>query len=218
MKRLVFGFVALFAISAAGYAGTEAYSGPSQEYKQVQGASSFSDQEWQVDTFGSYQVGNGPDHAGPIRDHAWGGGVAVNYFFLRYFGLSAEGTWLEGHDNQGHENEGRFAGRFRDRFDERFFEQHYNSQSTQFQSVTGSLIFRWPIEAWSMAPYVFTGGGATMDGSAWAVYHIGVGLEYRLIPNKLGIFADGRWNYYGDRNGHDTQNNFLFRTGARLVF
>ena len=34
----------------------------------------------------------GPDHAGPIRDHGWGGGVAVNYFFARYFGLSAKQT------------------------------------------------------------------------------------------------------------------------------
>ena len=80
------------------------------------------------------------------------------------------------------------------------------------------MIFRYPIDAWCMAPYVFTGGGATMDGSAWAVYHIGVGLEYRIVPNKVGIFADGRWNYYGDRFGHDVQNNFLFRAGARLVF
>jgi len=204
MKRLVFGFAALAAVTAASYAGTETYAGPAaKEYKQDEQSGCFSDKERQVDTFGAYQVGNGPDHAGPIKDHGWGGGVAVNYFFMRYFGLSAEGTWLEGHDNLG-------------RFDNRFggFDDH----STQFQSVTGSLIFRWPIDSWCIAPYVFTGGGATMDGSAWAVYHIGVGLEYRLLPNKLGIFADGRWNYYGDRNGHDVQNNFLFRAGARLVF
>ena len=147
-------------------------------------------------------MGNGPDHAGPIHDHAWGGGVAANYFFARYFGLSAEGTWLEGHDN---------AARYTDHFGD-------SSHSTQFQSVTGSLIFRYPIDSWCIAPYVFTGGGATMDGSPWAVFHVGVGLEYRVLPNKLGIFADGRWNYYGDRYGHDVQNNFLFRVGTRLVF
>jgi len=45
-----------------------------------------------------------------------------------------------------------------------------------------------------------------------------VGAEYRIVPNKLGIFADGRWNYYGDNYGHDVQNNFLFRAGVRVVF
>ena len=199
MKKLVFGFAALVAIAGVSLAGTETYTGPaSKEYKQVEKPSCFSDKEWQVDTFGAYQVGNGPIHAGASKDHAWGGGVAVNYFFARYFGLSAEGTWLEGHETGLHPIDGNAA--------------------TQFQSVTGSLIFRYPIDSWCLAPYVFTGGGATMDGSAWAVYHIGVGLEYRIWPNKLGIFADGRWNYYGDRYSHDVQNNFLFRAGARLVF
>ncbi len=196
MKKLVCGFAALVAVAATGLAGTETYTAP--ESKQVETPSCFSDQEWQVDAFGAYQVGNGADHAGPSKDHGWGGGVAVNYFFARYFGLSAEGTWLEGHDNRGANLEG--------------------DHSTQFQSATGSVIFRYPIDAWCIAPYLFTGGGATMDGSAWAVYHIGVGLEYRVVPNKIGIFADGRWNYYGDRYGHDVQNNFLFRAGARMVF
>ena len=196
MKKLVFGFLTLAVVAATGFAGTETYSAPGKESKQVQTPSCFSDTEWQVDTFGAYQVGNGGTHAGPIHDHAWGGGIAANYFFLRYFGLSAEGTWLEGHSN----------------------DSLGTSHATQFQSVTGSVIFRYPIDSWCIAPYVFTGGGATMDGSAWAVYHIGVGLEYRILPNKLGIFADGRWNYYGDRYGHDVQNNFLFRAGARLVF
>ena len=199
MKKLVFSFAALVAISAASFAGTESYSGPAKEYKQVEKPACFSDKEIQLDVFGAYQDGHAQQHAGPIKDHGWGGGVAVNYFFARYFGLSAEGSWLEGHDNAG------ASGR-------------EGSKSTQFQSVTGSLIFRYPIDAWCLAPYVFTGGGATIDGGATAVYHIGVGLEYRIVPNKIGIFADGRWNYYGDKDGHDVQNNFLFRAGARLVF
>ena len=199
MKKLVFGLAALVAIAATSMAGTATYSASgksSKEYKNVEQPSCFSDKEWQLDVFGAYEVGNGPDHAGPIHDHAFGGGVAVNYFFMRYLGLSAEGSWLSGHKNA-----------------------IFNSANeTEFQSVTGNLIFRYPIDAWCLAPYVFTGGGATMDGSSWAVYDIGAGLEYRILPNKLGIFADGRWNYLGDRGHHDVQNNFLIRTGARLVF
>jgi hypothetical protein len=198
MKKLVFGFLTLAAVAATGVAGTETYQGTGKESKQAETPSCFSDKEWQVDVFGAYQVGNGPDHAGPMRDHGWGGGVAVNYFFVRYFGMSAEGTWLDGHSNAASPEGG--------------------GHETQFQSVTGSLIFRYPIDAWCLAPYVFAGGGATMDGSAWAVGHVGVGLEYRVLPNKLGIFADGRWNYYGDRYQHDVQNNFMFRVGTRLVF
>ncbi len=147
--------------------------------------------------FGAYQVGLGSSHAGPINNHAWGGGTAVNYFFMRYFGLSAEGSWLAGQDSS---------------------LVSHSGHSTQFQSAIGNLIFRYPIDSWCLAPYAFIGGGATMDGSAWAVGDIGVGLEYRLLPNKLGLFADGRWNYYGDRDSHDNQNNFLIRLGTRLVF
>jgi len=194
MKQLVFGVAAFVAVAATSFAGTETYSG--KEYKQVETAGPFSDKEIQLDAFGAYQVGHGPTHAGPIHDHAWGGGVAVNYFFARYFGLSAEGTWLSGHDNG----------------------STGNTQTTQFQSATGSLIFRYPIDSWSIAPYAFIGGGGTWDGSGWGLGHIGVGMEYRVVPNKFGIFADGRWNYYGDRYGHGNQNNFLIRLGTRYVF
>jgi len=200
MKKLVFGFATLVAVAATTLAGTETYTASgkaTKEYKQVETPTCFSDREWQADVFGAYQVGNGDTHAGPIRDHGWGGGIAVNYFFMRYFGLSAEGSWIEGHNNSAEPG-----------FD----------HATQFQSVTGSAIFRYPIDKWCLAPYVFIGGGATMDGSAWGLGHVGIGLEYRIVPNKFGIFADGRWNYYGDNYGHDVQNNFLFRTGVRLVF
>jgi hypothetical protein len=215
MKKLVFGFAAMLAITAASFAGTETYSGPAKEYKQVQTATCFSDREIQLDVFGAYEDGNAQDHAGPIKDHGWGGGVAVNYFFMRYFGLSAEGSWLEGHDNAAVRAEGHHFG------DHQFGSHHddnIDDPSTQFQSVVGNLVFRYPIDSWCLAPYAFIGGGATMDGSAWAVGDVGIGVEYRLIPNKLGLFADGRWNYYGDRDQHDVQNNFLFRTGVRAVF
>jgi hypothetical protein len=198
MKKLVFGFATLVAIAATSLAGTASYSASgkaSKEYKQVEKPSCFSDTEWQADVFGAYAIGHG-DHSIAMREHAWGGGVAANYFFARYFGLSAEGSWLNGKSAGA-----RGAG-----------------PTTQYQSVTGSVIFRYPIDAWCLAPYIFTGGGASMDGSAWAVYHIGVGLEYRIVPNKIGIFTDGRWNYAGDRYGRDVQNDFLIRAGARLVF
>jgi hypothetical protein len=197
MIKLAWGLTALFAIAATSLAGTETYSGlASKEYKQVETPSCFSDKELQLDLFGAFERGNGPTHAGPIRNHAWGGGVAVNYFFTRYFGLSAEGEAIDGRPNGSHGLRPKRA----------------------FESANGSVIFRYPIDAWCLAPYLFMGGGMVTDDSTWGLFHIGVGLEYRIVPNKVGLFADARWNYYGDRYGHDVQNNFLFRGGVRLIF
>jgi hypothetical protein len=211
MKPIVFGFATLVAVAATSLAGTETYPGPaSKEYKQVQSPGCFSDTEIQADLFGAYETGNGPDHAGPIHDHAWGGGAAINYFFARYFGLSAEGVWLNGKDSNLDRPSAHFGG----------FSHFAASRNAdeQFQSANGNVIFRYPVDRWCIAPYIFTGGGVTFAETNWAVYDIGTGLEYRVVPNKLGIFADGRWNYYGDRYQHDLQNNFLFRLGTRLVF
>jgi hypothetical protein len=217
MKKLVFGVAAFVAVAATGFAGTETYSGPAatnKEYKQVETASPFSDKEIQADVFGAYQVGNGPTHAGPIHDHAWGGGVAVNYFFTRYLGLSAEGVWLNGKDSP-LDHRGSFTEHYHGAF--RHFAGSANDDE-QFQNANGNLIFRYPIDAWAIAPYVFIGGGVDFARTNWALGDVGAGLEYRVVPNKVGIFTDGRWNYYGDRDSHDVQNNFLFRLGTRLVF
>lgn len=202
MKKLVFGLVAAFAVAATGLAGTATYSsGKSyKEVKNVVAPTCFSDTEIQLDVFGAYADGNSPNHAGPIKDHGWGGGVAANYFFARYFGLSAEGTWLAAKHNVSQPGISR------------------DEERTTFHNVTGSVIFRYPIDSLCLAPYAYVGGGAAIDGKKWAVGHVGVGLEYRIVPNKIGIFADERWNYYGDRFHHDTQNNFMTRAGIRYVF
>lgn len=202
MKKAVFGFLACVALAATGFAGTATYSaGKSyKEYKNVEKPTCFSDTEIQVDVFGAYVDGNSPNHAGPVKDHGWGGGVGLNYFFHRYFGVSAEGYWLDAKHNSSQSGIGA------------------DSNGTTFHSAGGNVIFRYPIDSLCLAPYVYAGGGATLDGKNWAVADVGVGLEYRLIPNKLGIFADERWNYYGDRFSHDTQNNFMTRAGVRWVF
>lgn len=200
MKKSVFAFLACVALTATGLAGTASYSaGKSyKEYKNVEKPTCFSDTEIQADVFGAYAVGEGPNHAGPVKDHGFGGGVGLNYFFHRYFGVGAEGYWLDAKHNES--------------------QPGTNSESTTFHSAGGQVIFRYPIDSLCLAPYVYAGGGVTLDGKSWAVADVGVGLEYRLIPNKVGIFADERWNYYGDRFGHDTQNNFMTRAGVRLVF
>src|SRR6478735_2750536 len=69
-----------------------------KNYKAPLPLDCFKDQELQIDLFGQYSVGEGPDHAGPIRDHGWGGGIGVNYFFTRNIGIGVDAAWLYAKD------------------------------------------------------------------------------------------------------------------------
>jgi hypothetical protein len=199
MNILTTTLFASIAMAATSFAGHEVYSG-GKDFKDKKGPIApvycFNAGEVQVDVFGAYQVGEGPGQAGPINNHGWGGGIGVNYFFTRYIGVGAEGYWIASEHN-GHQGA---------------------HGETTFHNINGSLIFRLPIDNLCLAPYAFIGGGAVLDGDQWAVGFGGVGLEYRVIPNKLGLFIDARWNYYGDRYGSDNQNNFTSRAGVRWVF
>lgn len=194
MKKLVFGLVATVALAATSLAGTATYrSGKTyKEYKGTETPTCFSDTELQVDIFGTYAVGEGPNQVGLFRDHGWGGGIGVNYFFARYFGLGVDGYWLDTKSRGG--------------------------DDVVVHNVTGSLILRYPIDSICLAPYLFAGGGGHFDGDNWASAHVGAGLEYRVVPNKIGIFLDGRWTYLGDRFGSNDLNFTAIRTGIRWVF
>lgn len=200
MKKLAFSLLAVATLASTSIAGTQVYA-PSKEVKEiipVEGC--FLDQELQIDIFGAYVDGNAPNHAGYIRDHGWGGGIGINYFFSRNIGIGVDGIWIYGKENAS-------AGGF-----------NQDNDETVFHNVTGSLIFRFPIDEACLAPYLFVGGGFHVDGDQWASAHAGVGLEYRIVPNKVGLFIDGRWTYFGDRYGHGDQNNFLGKAGIRFVF
>src|SRR3954471_13989926 len=106
MKKLTITLLASIALAAASYAGTEISSG--KDKKVIQPVHCFNDQELQVDVFGAYQVGEGPNHAGPIHDHGWGGGIGINYFFSRYIGVGAEGYWIAARHNQAQVREDAF--------------------------------------------------------------------------------------------------------------
>lgn len=194
MKKLVFGLLATVALAATSLAGTASYhSGKTyKEYKQQEQPTCFSDTEIQADVFAAYGVGEGPNQVGLFRDHGWGGGIGVNYFFARYFGLGVDGYWLDAKSRGG--------------------------DSRAVHNVTGSVIVRYPIDSLCLAPYIFAGGGGHFDGEDWASAHAGAGLEYRVVPNKIGVFIDGRWTYLGDRFGNDDLNFTLVRTGIRWVF
>jgi hypothetical protein len=203
MKKLSISLLASFAVVATSFAGTEISAGK----KTVTPVTTcFNDRELQLDLFGAYSDGNASTHAGPIRDHGWGGGVGVNYFFTRYIGIGAEGLWEAGQDNAASVG------------DHHAFHHDNHDGRTTFHNADGMLIFRMPLDQYCLAPYGFVGGGAEMDSANWADAFVGLGVEYRVVPAKVGIFADGRWNYFGDRYERGDQNNFTFRAGVKLIF
>jgi hypothetical protein len=77
---------------------------------------------------------------------------------------------------------------------------------------SANLIVRFPIEAASLAPYVFGGGGRNFDPIDEWEGHAGVGLEFRLNPHT-GIFADGRYVWPDKSSDYS-----IIRAGFRFAF
>jgi len=195
MKKLTLSLLMSLGLVGSTFAGQEMASG--KEYKQPPPEPTcFKDQELQLDIFGAYADGNRP-HAGVIDEHAFGGGVGINYFFHRNIGVGVDATWLYGGEKDGDRS---------------------NDGDTTYHNFSSSLIFRMPIDAICLAPYAFVGGGFHVDGAQWASAHAGVGLEYRIVPERIGIFTDARFTYFGDRYGNGEQNNIMARAGVRFVF
>ena len=156
----------------------------------------FQAHELQLDLFGLYTDGNGLDHAGNIQEHGWGGGLGLNYFFTRNLGLGLEASYLSA-------KEASYV--------------RHSSGRQDIYNFNASLIYRFPIESMRSAPYVFLGGGASIDGDQWGSGHAGLGWEYRP-KDKLGIFTDVRYTYFGDRFGRGDHGNASARVGLRIVF
>jgi len=198
-KQILITLVSSVALAASAAAGTMVTTGKGSK-EIAPPTPCFGDHEWQLDVFGQYSVSEGPDQAGPFRDHGWGGGVGLNYFFHRNIGIGIDAAWLYAKEAPA------------------VSDVDARGHHTTIHNFSGSLIFRMPIDDKCIAPYVYVGGGAAVDGEAWATAHAGAGVEFRFVPQRFGIFVDGRWTYYGDRFGHDDLNNTSARLGFRFVF
>jgi hypothetical protein len=201
MKKLTLSLLLSLGLIGTTIAGQPMVSS-GKEYKGTAPAPEycFNDREFQLDLFGAYLDGNGHTHAGPIRESGYGGGIGINYFFSRHIGIGVDATWISAEENGA-------ADAQRDDDDE-----------TIFHNISSSLIFRLPIDSACIAPYLFVGGGFHVDGDQWASAHAGLGIEYRIVPQRIGLFTDARFTYYGTRYGNDDQNNVLARAGIRFVF
>jgi len=162
MKKYILSFVGVLVLAGTATAGTD--------YKVTKNVvvdnCKFRDSELQLDLFGLgafYKQGR----------PGWGGGVGVNYFFARYFGLGVEQN-LFGRDSEG------------------------SKGYTQWGTF-GNVFLRYPICSWNLAPYAVVGGGVVYGRKTIGGGSVGGGLEYRITDN-IGIFGDARWLYTEEDN------------------
>jgi len=117
--------------------------------------------EVQVDAFAAGAAGN--YNNGSVN--GFGGGLGVNYFITKYFGIGADDT-ISSLNGNGH----------------------------TYNSTQADLIGRLPIESLHLAPYALVGGGATWGTKTQGDGNVGIGAEYR-ITRSVGLFADSRYLY-----------------------
>ena len=206
----------------AAVAATSAFAGTmtaSKEVAPVEPPCLFRDNEFQVDAFGLGYFNQGGDRGsyygfqnapGLSGRPMWGGGLGLNYFFARYFGIGIEQDVF-----------GRRPGQA----------NNYGDAGMTRWATLGNLYFRYPICEWNLAPYVMVGGGAIYGktptsnilgggnrgtfNSGQGVGHVGGGLEYRLTEN-IGLFTDARYLFSGVNRLPD--NNLMWRYGLRFAF
>ena len=229
MKKLTLSLLAVL-VAGTSFAGAPVVT--SKEYKQPV-VPCFRDQEFALDLFYSF---NDAEHQGNrvvnrsntevvgdptfitdeltisqpqyFRDGS-GGGVGLNFFFARYFGIGVEGNWWNGVNTGGsatasigvvRDTDGNITDRGTTR-------SRSSIRKEAAQQVTGNLILRYPFEGpicW--APYIFAGGGGIWDGSGNGFGDVGLGVEFRVTPN-IGIFTDWRWEFMGGHNNNNVNIN-----------
>ena len=230
MKQFTLTIAILCALSAFSKAGTEQYSG--KEMKQVAPVPCeeyYADTEFNVGVWGTYawvgtDVGRVNKEVTDDRpaghtdfygkydrflseDHAWGGGIDVKYFFMRYFGVGVEASGMRGHPKH-------FV------FDEppdNANEEHVEVDHNWVGTVLGTLTVRHPFHCSRFSPYVWGGLGGYFNGKNDRPDSLsngneetagrfndfrsenkfggqfGIGLEVR-ITRHIGVTGDVAWN------------------------
>lgn len=159
MKKIAFALVAGLGLAGSAFAGKEM-----KDFKPVI-EPCFKDQELQLDVFASYTNTQGGGYS-----DGFGGGLAVNYFFMRHLGVGVDGNVFDGGQNGVWDATARLIARF--------------------PLEIGSVC---------LAPYVFGGGGVEADGTTVGTGHVGGGLEWRATPS-FGVFSEGRYTWAGGSN------------------
>lgn len=159
MKKHILLTVSVLALAFTAVAGTDY-----KNSKEVIDTCKFRDSELQIDAFG---LGAFYNEGRP----GWGGGLGVNYFFGRYFGLGVEQDLFGRNDNG-------------------------SSNYTEWGTF-GNAFLRYPICSWNIAPYAVVGGGVVYGKKVAGGGTVGGGVEYRFTDN-IALFGDARWLYTED--------------------
>ncbi|MEI8386487.1 MAG: hypothetical protein WCG76_02705 [Verrucomicrobiota bacterium] len=175
MKKLSLTIVMAVAVVGSAFAGTSAKT--FKDKVVVEPTCKFRDMEFQIDTFYSGVVGTRNSTLGTGS----GGGLGLNFFFAKYFGIGWEGSL---YSNQG---------------------------TASWMPVNGNFFVRFPICAINLAPYVMVGGGADFQRNRASIGYgnVGAGVEYR-ITNNIGLFTDGRYMYGGSGNVANIRGGLRF--------
>jgi hypothetical protein len=160
MKKLAIIAMAGFATSA--FAGTPMVSSGKKTVTPPEAC--FAETELQLDVYAAYSSSDG-DHG-----DGFGGGLGINYFFQRYFGIGVDTTLTDGDTSAVWQISGSLIGRY--------------------PIELGSVC---------LAPYVKVGGGLQVDGGPEGYISTGGGLEFRVTP-RLGIFGEGSYNFSEGEN------------------
>lgn len=203
MKKLTMSLCALVALASAAFAGPASVQSSSKNVQQQANettASCFADREWNVDLFGNYAWTQHGRERYIGQDHAFGGGIDVNYIFARYFGVGLEGYALDARDAIGQVS-GNVLVRFPiDRI-----------CLAPYAFAGGGVVFNGSKVGDRLANGQI--GNARKSADSEGIAQFGGGLEYRFTPH-VGIMNDFTWTVV---NGHD--NNYgMIRTGVRFAF
>jgi len=120
-----------------------------------------------------------------------GGGLGINYFFTKYIGLGLDNS-VSGYG--------------------------WPRSMKTVDHLMADLLFRYPVEAWRVAPYSMVGGGGSWSVASQGYFNIGLGFDYRLTRN-IALFSDCRW-LYGDNGtaGQGIVSKAYPRIGVRYIF
>lgn len=162
--------------------------------------------ELQFDLFGQYGVTSSGNER-LIGDDAFGGGIGVNYFITRWFGLGGEGSLFD--------TEGDAVG------------------TTTFNVFLRAPLGESGFAVYGFTGIGITFNADDIDSDDFDDFqdrveddddpkdsddvllqgHVGVGIEYRFSPN-FGIFTDARYTFVE----RDDSDFTLIRAGVRFAF
>jgi hypothetical protein len=239
MKKFVLCLLGSGVIASAAFAGVD-YSG--KEMKQVAAPPPcpqwYADREFNIGLWGTYVfTGNSWENDRYLEaDHAWGGGIDLKYFFMRYIGVGIEGWAVDARQAR----KDIFVD-FSDLGEPGGSSRSFHHENNAVGAVLGTLTLRYPIPCTRFSPYIFGGGGAIFgggqkridgrftednnegidviqtvghtDAETRAIGQVGGGMEIRLTPH-IGWVSDFSWNFVDG-----PKNNFgMARTGVNFAF